>query len=102
MLVSLYKMTISKERYALYKLCDGYPFSVSKVNQLISLFVVLVWIALAISSFPPLHTSACITVHKPCILAAVTVLFLILLIWKGQGGSQDKLREVDFHKSDLG
>ncbi len=97
----LYKTTISNERYCWYKFWEGYPFSVSKVNQLISLYVVLVWIALAISSFPPLHTSACFALHKPCILAAVTAVFLVLLIWMGQGGSQDKPRKVDFHKSEL-
>jgi len=97
----LYKMTISNEQFCFWNPWGGYAFSVSKVNQLTSLFVAFVWLALAISSFPPWHISACFAVHKPCILAAVTVIFLVLLIWKGQSGSQDKPRKVDFHKSDL-
>jgi hypothetical protein len=97
----LYKTTISNEQFCWYKFWKGYPFSVSKVNQLTSLFIALVWLSLAISSFPPLHPPVCLVANKPCILAALTVLFLVFLIFLGQGGSQGKQRDVDFYKSDL-
>jgi len=93
----LYKTTISNEQFCFWKPWDGYPFSVSKVNQLTSLFVALVWLALAISSFPSYHLPVCFVATKPYALAALTFSFLCLLIRKGRGGSQGKIREVDFH-----
>jgi hypothetical protein len=97
----LYKTIISKEKFCFLKFWKGYPFSVSKVNQLTSLFVAVIWLALAISSFPSWHISACFGSLKPWGLAAVTVLFLVLLIFVGQSRPQDETREVDFHKCDL-
>ncbi|MHB1960447.1 MAG: RipA family octameric membrane protein [Acidobacteriaceae bacterium] len=97
----LYKTTISNEQFCWFKPWDGYPFSVSKVNQLSSFFVALLWLALAISSFPSLHLPTWLVTAKPYILAVITLIFLVLLIWKGRGGSQGKRREVDFYKSDL-
>jgi hypothetical protein len=97
----LYKTTISSETFPFWKFWKGYPFSVSKVNQLTSLFVVLVWFALAVSAFPALRLSACLAALKPYILAAVTALFLILLVILGKSGPQGKPRSVDFHKSNL-
>ncbi len=97
----LYRTTISHEQFRFWKPWDGYPFSVSKVNQLTSLFVALVWLALAISSFPSLHSSVRFVAFRPIAVAVLTALFLVLLICKGKSRSQDKCREVDFHKSDL-
>jgi formate hydrogenlyase subunit 3/multisubunit Na+/H+ antiporter MnhD subunit len=97
----LYKTTISNERFRWYKFWEGYPFSVSKVNQLTSLFVALVWLALAICSFPLRHLPACYAALEPFALAAVTAIFLILLVTLGKGRSQNKPRRVHFHKSDL-
>jgi amino acid transporter len=48
----LYKMTNAHEKYRFWDLCAGYPFSVSKVNQLVSLFVVCIWAGLFVYSFP--------------------------------------------------
>jgi hypothetical protein len=96
----LYKTTIANERFCWWKPHDGYPFSVSRVNQLISLFVVLVWLALAISSFPSLSLPPCLVKAKPYLLAGLTLLFLCLLVFC-KGGSQGRDREVDFYKSAL-
>ena len=97
----LYKTTIANEKFCWWKPHDGYPFSVSRVNQFISLFVVLVWLALAISSFPSLHLPLCVVAAKSYILAGLTLLFLCLLVFCCKGGSQGKDREVDFYKSAL-
>ena len=48
----LYKITNSHAKYKFWNLCAGYPFSVSKVNQLVSLFVVCIWAGLFVYSFP--------------------------------------------------
>ena len=42
----LYKITLAREEYKFMKLNSAYPFSVSRINQILSLFVVLVWVAL--------------------------------------------------------
>lgn len=98
----LYKTTIANEQFPWLKLQKGYPFSVSKINQLTSLFVALVWLGLTVSSFPPLSPlPACFVAAKPWILAVFTVVFLVVLICCGHGGSQGKDREVDFYKSKL-
>jgi hypothetical protein len=97
----LYKMTISNEQFRWWKPWDGYPFSVSKVNQLTSFFAALVWLALAISSFPSLRPPACFVAVRPYLLAVFTLLFLCLLVSRGRGGSQGKDREIDFYRSAL-
>jgi Na+/melibiose symporter-like transporter len=100
----LYKTTrtIANEEFCWWKPHDGYPFSVSKVNQLISLFVALVWFALAIFAFAPSRLRAWLSSAEPYILAGFTLLFLcILIFWWGKGGSQGRDRLVDFYKSAL-
>jgi hypothetical protein len=97
----LYKTTISNEQFAWLHFWGGYPYSVSRVNQLISLFVVSVWFGLAISSFPGGILPFWITRAGPWILAATTVLFIILLLTLGRGGSQGEARRVDFHRNEL-
>jgi hypothetical protein len=97
----LYKTTISSEQFCFWKPWNGYPFSVSKVNQLTSLFIALVWLALAIFSFPSWHIPACLAEVKPYILALLTALFIGLLLCAGRSRPQDEPRKVDFHRSDL-
>jgi hypothetical protein len=97
----IYKTTISKEQFRWWKPWDGYPFSVSKVNQLTSLFIALVWLALAIFSFPPLRLLAWIVMAKEYILAVCTVSFIVLLICYGQSRPPKKPRKIDFYKSDF-
>jgi hypothetical protein len=97
----LYKTTISVKQFRWWKPTDAYPFSVSKINQLTSLFVALVWLALSISSFPAGQLPAYVIAAGPWILAAFTLSFLFLLILYSRGGSQGKDREIDFYKSAL-
>jgi hypothetical protein len=42
----LYKTVVSPRNYKLWKPTDAYPFSVSKINQILSLFVTIVWAVL--------------------------------------------------------
>jgi hypothetical protein len=97
----LYKTTIANEEFCWWKPHDGYPFSVSRVNQLISLFLALVWLALAIFSFPPFRLGAWLSSNRLYILAGLTLLFLYILMRWGRGGSQGKDRVVDFYTSAL-
>lgn len=45
---SLYKTVKNPDHYKWYKITSGYPCSVSKINQLLSLIVSLVWLILTV------------------------------------------------------
>jgi len=90
----LYKTTIAEERFPFWSL-GGYPYSVSKVNQLVSMFVSLLWVVLAISAFP---LSALVF---PLTVAFLTILSVVALFKYARGGSRGRARVVDFHRSDL-
>ena len=44
---NLFKTTISPDLYPFWKLARGFPYSQSRLNQIISLYIVCVWVALA-------------------------------------------------------
>ena len=98
----LYKVTISKEKFHWYNLSGGFPVSVSKVNQVISLFVSLVWAVLIIKTIPESF------LRDPCDFKshwAILVLTLFFLGWilffcnsKGASGED---RPVTFDECDL-
>lgn len=99
----LYKTTINKKNFSIYKFWEGYPFSVSKINQLISLFVVLIWCGLVIKSFPEAIIPTCISESSHWILISMTLLFIVLLFTLGVGGSSEgKGRTINFKRSPLG
>lgn len=98
----LYKTTIAKEKFSLLKFWGGYPYSVSKVNQLISLFVALTWSVLLVKSFPVKILPACLTQLSHWILLVMTLLFVIFLFTLGCGGSDGKSRNINFKQSELG
>lgn len=79
----LYKTIMKKEEFSWLKPWAPYPFSVSKINQILSFFVALLFILLTASTLirfhyqtPPLDWLAI------CILA-LTGLTVLLLCWKG-------------------
>jgi len=99
----LYKTTVATTKFSWIKFWDGYPYSVSKVNQLISLFIVLVWLALSVAYFP----GCCILQVRPWapyVLSCVTAVFVILLLTLGRSVSGSQQRNVNFttrtHASD--
>jgi len=97
----LYRTVLAKEEFQFWKPHDGFPFSVSRINQLISLFVTFVWLGLAINAFPFFKLpSSCISV-KYWGLAALTTLFAILLICLGWPKREAKERRVNFRIAPL-
>ena len=71
----LFKTTISRDKLSFLKLHKEYPFSVSKINQLLSAFLCVIWVVLGIKS---------ITVKgfylTELILCILTIIFIITLI----------------------
>jgi hypothetical protein len=82
-------------------LWQGYPYSVTKINQMISLFVVLIWLGLLTWAFPALPMRDRILVWAPRLIVGVTALFSILLFWLGRGGSEGNPRRINFRESPL-
>jgi hypothetical protein len=97
----LYKTTIAIEQFRLFHFWDGYPYSVSKINQLISLYIVFVWVGNVISSFPDHPLPSYIVNVSPWVLGFTTAVFLVLLLFIGRSGSQGRKRPVDFFASEL-
>jgi hypothetical protein len=97
----LYKTTISREEFPFLEFWGGYPYSVTKVNQLISLFVVLVWLGLVIRTIPALPQRDHLLHFMPWILIGTTILFAIFLLTLGLGGSEGKPRHINFRESPL-
>ena len=97
----LFRMTISEDRYYWRHLSSGYPYSVSKINQLISLFVAILWIGITISAFPgvnwPSPLKQCIL---PIALAILTFAFVALLLYRKKtcknNPPNNKPRDIDF------
>jgi len=75
----LYKTTPSTKRFAAFHPISAFPFSVSKVNQILSLFITIVWMGLAMLNIPYVYLSLYAWKYSPWILIALTVLTLIAL-----------------------
>jgi hypothetical protein len=97
----LYKTTIAGEEFSALKFWGGYPYSVSKVNQLISLFVALTWCGLWAMSFSDVVGLWDVRRPAPWVLAAATCTFVVLLLTLGRGGSEGRPRSVNFRTSAL-
>ena len=97
----LYKLTISKENFSWWAVCNGYPYSVSRLNQITSLFVFLLWILIALISVPCDWIMAHRTVIAFLSTFVLTLVFAILLLKFGISGSRNSERAIAFQLSSL-
>lgn len=79
----LHRVNPEQTSYSFWKLNQAFPFSVSKVNQLLSLFIVGVWIILAIDAAT--HLSWSLTRGSP-VLSLVGLATLLICIAFGTSG----------------
>lgn len=91
----LYRTTIAKNRYSWWNFWDGYPYSVSRINQVISLFIALLWIGITVSAYPGCHWPQCFSEYSILTLAIVTCTFILLLLFQFSGRSSTKARTID-------
>jgi hypothetical protein len=98
----LHKTTISREESSWVRFWRDYPYSVSKINQLTSLFISLVWIGLCASSFPGVSPAPFLRELGRWGLLLGTAVFVLLLLTLGRTGSQGAPRRVNFNLSSLG
>lgn len=79
----LFKTSVKPEG-SIWNPFSSYPFSVTKINQLLSLFLTIVWVVLVVQSF---YSAGLGFEGVPTFAGAVLVLtaiFTVLMIWKGQ------------------
>jgi len=97
----LYKTTIHVSEFPWLNIFSGYPYSVSKINQIVSVYVIAVWLGAAFLSFPLVR---CWTFNRPFgvyTLVGLTAFTILLLLLSGRSKSQAKRRPVNFYKTDL-
>ncbi len=76
----LYKTVTHPSNYSFWKPLNAYPYSVSKINQILNLYVVLIWLYFAANSFL-LNVKGGITsdVYSSVIIGTSTVIFIALM-----------------------
>ena len=93
----LFKTTISQDLYSFWRLSRGYPYSLSRLNQVISLYMFSVWFALAAwRIFEVFETG-----HPTGLMWTMAVISLGCCIWLFLSKSSLQDREVDFKVSQL-
>jgi hypothetical protein len=91
----LYKTTINRDKYELKNPVDAFPFSVSKINQLLSLFVVYIWGFLMLHSLGAFKFSEFSHWSAFIVLSSITGRTIWLLINRGQTTRSDEEIVVD-------
>ena len=86
----LYKTTINRYKYELMDPVDAFPFSVSKINQLLSLFIVAVWGFLILHSLAAFEHSKLSHWLAFIILSVITGVTIYLLLKRGQTTRSDE------------
>lgn len=92
----LYRTTLSREDWAIIKPHSGFPFSVSRINQIVSLFITILWFGLAVRAFPLSHSFLPSSVNAYWTMAGFTTVFLILLLVLGWPKKKRSQRLVRF------
>jgi hypothetical protein len=97
----LYKTTLSSDEFSVFQFWSGYPFSVSRVNQLVSLFTVVIWLALLAQSFPERLLPETFYNNGHWWLVGFTFAYMVVLVTRGKGHSEEKPRTVGFSQKSL-
>jgi hypothetical protein len=71
-----------------WKLWEGYRYSVTKVNQLTSLYFVVIWVGLCAIAFPEIKWPLQSGDYANVFLLVATLLFIVMLLTLGLGGSR--------------
>ena len=82
----LYKTVFSDNRIKLLSLTGAYPFSVSSINLVLSTFVIVIFILLAVHANPCYGLNHCAPSSTKLIATTVATIFVVLLVWKGRSG----------------
>lgn len=92
----LYKTAIDKRTCFFRELHKEYPFSVSKINQLLSLYVVIIWLFLTINSFiSVIKNNEYKVVLNSLIILTISFIFYIILCLYGTTDQHDSLKNIN-------
>ncbi len=78
----LYKTVIAKDTFSFFKVFNAYPYSVSRINQILSLFFVVIWLVLLCYSFK--YVSWAKHAIAAGLLGVITIAFCLLLLFHGK------------------
>lgn len=94
----LYKTGINRYTYHFWNITDAFPFSVSKINQILNLFVAAIWLFLSFRTLFLIQWSE--PSHKATFLVAtaVSVVTLWLLYKQGRTSKTDAEIEVNLRQ----
>ena len=87
----LYKTVLNARNASFFRLWDPYPFSVSKLNQTLSLFIVLLFIVLLNATLVRYYGSRWSDDRFAKTILLMTVLALLTLFFAGQTGKRNSL-----------
>lgn len=97
----LYRTTLAWETKTVVMPHKGFPFSVSRINQMVSLYVTILWMGLSIQTFLALHPMDLPIVSTSWLLAGYTIVFLLLISWLGWPRKIASARPVLFDMAEL-
>lgn len=89
----LYRKTLDDEQFRWRDLDKPYRYSVSRINQIISIFTVGVWGALFVLAAVSRETGRDLACHVPAVMGATTILFTYWLV-TARGGEEPKRKYV--------
>ncbi len=89
---SLYKMNLNPSQFKFINLSGAYRFSVSRTNQILSLFIVTIWLYLFVSNLISNFSIDC----KFIFILLITIFFIIYLILGTRIKSPIPNQKVDF------
>ncbi|ADU32134.1 hypothetical protein [Evansella cellulosilytica] len=101
----LYKTVIMKEGLSKWSSIEEFPFSVSKINQILSLYITLLWLILLLNSIGELLefsiSEGSISINMkllPLIITILTIYFIYLFIKKGVSNIKKREEKVEIKK----
>ena len=98
----LYRTTLARQKWwYIFKPHEAFPFSVSRVNQVVSLFITVLWAGLAARAFPFLQAYRPSQEAQYWVMAGFTALSLLFLLWLAWPRSKGAPRQISFDVSDL-
>lgn len=97
----LYRTVLARDEFKWHRLFSGYPYSVSRINQIVSLYVACLWFSLSVITFPSARRTDLSNVVLDYGLAGLTLVTLGTLVLCGFSRKDGAPRTVNFRMSRL-
>ena len=97
----LYKTIVANNEFSIFKFWSAYPFSVSRINQLVSLYISVIWLSLLVRSLPEKIFPKQLYENSHWLLIYFTFLYIFILILLGKGHAKERPRKINFIQNPL-